>query len=75
MTYTLSDRIREILAQHPHWGPKTVAKAAGTTSGAVRTTAQREGIRFMTREEAEAYIDELLGVLASFKGGGSGETQ
>ena len=56
----LADRIKNILARRPYWGPQTVAKAAGTTPSVVRVTASRHKIRFMERYEVESEMDKLV---------------
>ena len=72
---TLKDRIIDILDRRPYWGPQTVAKAAGTTNGVVRSTAAREGIKFMDRYEAEAYMDSIMEVLEKARAGSDGQAQ
>ena len=62
----LATKIREILRQHPHWGPTRVAEAINenakfkTSARSVTVTASREKIRFMDRRALEDFTDGLL---------------
>jgi len=57
----LAQRIKSILALHPHWGPKRIAEEVGTSARVVSVTAGRAGIKFMDTREVEDWIDgEIL---------------
>jgi DNA-binding CsgD family transcriptional regulator len=62
MASPLERRILALLAENPHWGPQTVARAAGTTARTVRVTASNKKIKFMDRYQVEEWIDAKLGV-------------
>ena len=57
---TLSDKIRETLAIHPHWGPTRVAEHLGTSRQTISTTANVAGIKFMSKRQVEDFIDALM---------------
>lgn len=58
---TLADRIRATLADHPHWGPTRIAEHLRTTRQTISTTANVNGISFMSKRQVEDFADALLG--------------
>lgn len=57
---TLSDKIRETFAIHPHWGPTRVAEHLGTSRQTISTTANVAGIKFMSKRQVEDFADALM---------------
>ena len=59
MPTMLATRIREVLRDHPHWGPMRVAEVLKTSARVISVVASREKIRFMDRTDLEIYTDGL----------------
>lgn len=57
---TLSDKIRATLEKHPHWGPTRVAEHLGTSRQTISTTANVNGIHFMSKRQVEDFADALM---------------
>lgn len=58
---TLADKIRATLVDHPHWGPTRISEHLGTTRQTISTTANVNGISFMSKRQVEDFADALLG--------------
>jgi len=53
----LRQQILKTLKKHPHWSARRVAEELGVSANTISVTASRAKIKFMTRREAEDYLD------------------
>lgn len=58
----LAQKLEKLLTKKPYISRTTAAKKLGTTPATLSTTANRAGIKFMSRKEVEAWIAQNLSV-------------
>jgi hypothetical protein len=56
----LDQKIKNLLKQHPHWGPSRIAEELGTSPKSVSVTASTNKIKFLNTREIEDMVDEVL---------------
>lgn len=56
----IEKRMRDLLAERPYLGSKTLASLLGTSPSVIRVTATRAKIRLMDRYAVEAFLDSLV---------------
>lgn len=56
----LANDIKKILRERPYWGARRISEHLGVTQKVVSVTATRHNIKFMSRQEVEAWVDQNL---------------